>query len=292
MVFRYLKTLLNARKISKIGSPPKVYYTITENIIQKDNREILNQQATNVIETNFTQITPLGEMKEGIEAFKHWCDSRGLDLDKMANQYLEIYNKYQSSKINQRFSAIIKMKQVLGEVFLNECFFEDFYSFEVFGKTKLGQLVLYAKQSQDVKLIKTVSEVIKPSILNIIQDYGIQAIGFIPPTIRRKTQFNKELELNLNLNLPKIEIEKILTEIIIPQKSLSNLEERKINAERTFIVKNNYNFSRILLIDDALGSGATLNEIAKKIKLKNPDTFIVGFTLVASAKGFDVISEV
>ena len=51
-------------------------------------------------------------------------------------------------------------------------------------------------------------------------------------------------------------------------------------------------FNNILLIDDAVGSGATLNEIAKQLKNKNIAKSITGRALVVSFKGFDVISEV
>ena len=52
-------------------------------------------------------------------------------------------------------------------------------------------------------------------------------------------------------------------------------------------------YENILLVDDALGSGATLNEIAKKIRQKGIcKGKIVGFVITGSFKGFDVISEV
>ena len=49
----------------------------------------------------------------------------------------------------------------------------------------------------------------------------------------------------------------------------------------------------MLLIDDATGSGATLNEVSKKIrKLAVGKIKIIGYTVVGSYKGFDVISEI
>jgi len=49
----------------------------------------------------------------------------------------------------------------------------------------------------------------------------------------------------------------------------------------------------ILLIDDAVGSGATLNETAKKIRDKKMcQGKIIGITITGSFNGFDVISEV
>lgn len=52
-------------------------------------------------------------------------------------------------------------------------------------------------------------------------------------------------------------------------------------------------FTNIVLIDDAVGSGATLNETAKKIRAQGLCRGkIIGLAITGSAKGFDVISEV
>ncbi len=46
------------------------------------------------------------------------------------------------------------------------------------------------------------------------------------------------------------------------------------------------------LIDDAVGSGATLQETARKIKDRGIAKKVYGVALVGSIKGFEVISEV
>lgn len=60
-------------------------------------------------------------------------------------------------------------------------------------------------------------------------------------------------------------------QVPIAQKTLSKLEERIKNAQQSIFIKDiNINHERILIIDDAIGSGATLNEVAAKIKQLNP----------------------
>ncbi len=60
-----------------------------------------------------------------------------------------------------------------------------------------------------------------------------------------------------------------ITPIIpMPQKSLNKLEERIENAENTFSVPERNGYNHIILIDDAVGSGATLNMISGKLKSK------------------------
>ena len=67
---------------------------------------------------------------------------------------------------------------------------------------------------------------------------------------------------------PRIKINKIKTNIIVPQKALSKIFERVANAKNTFLVPPQKNYNHILIIDDAVGSGSTINEIAGKVKEK------------------------
>jgi len=46
------------------------------------------------------------------------------------------------------------------------------------------------------------------------------------------------------------------------------------------------------LIDDAVGSGATRNQIAKKIKNKHISKEMIVLVVVGSCKGFDVTTDV
>ena len=100
------------------------------------------------------------------------------------------------------------------------------------------------------------------------------------------------LKNGLKINLPAIDIVKIGGIIPVPQKSLNKLEERINNAENTFVVRGNVSYNNVLLIDDAIGSGSTLNQIAGKIKNKKLANKIIGLAVVGSYKGFDVITDV
>ncbi|MGY8952424.1 MAG: hypothetical protein ACKVJP_03525 [Flavobacteriales bacterium] len=46
------------------------------------------------------------------------------------------------------------------------------------------------------------------------------------------------------------------------------------------------------MIDATVGSGATLNQIAKKIKNRHISKEVIGLAVVGSYKGFDVITDV
>lgn len=102
----------------------------------------------------------------------------------------------------------------------------------------------------------------------------------------------KELESGLALNLPKINIFKIINDVMVPQKTLSKIKDRILNADNTMFVENSVHYKNILIIDDAVGSGATLHEIAKKIKNKKIADKAFGLSIVGSFKGFDALNEI
>ncbi len=155
---------------------------------------------------------------------------------------------------------------------------------------------MYSKQSQKRQLIDRAVEQVKPLIERIITIYAIDTIAFAPPSLPRKLQFMQEFADKLDINLPKIQLVKSYKgDIIVAQKSLSGLQERITNARDTIFLKTplSVGTKNILLIDDAVGSGATLNETAKKLLVGNPQIeSIIGFAIVGSTKGFEVIREI
>jgi predicted amidophosphoribosyltransferase len=140
--------------------------------------------------------------------------------------------------------------------------------------------------------MKKIVEEIKPKIISLIQKEKIDSVIFVPPTIKREVQFMKVLEKKLNLELPVLKVEKIKTTIIVPQKTLKKIKDREENARATFEVLERTKYKKTLIIDDAVGSGATINEIACKILDKKITKNIIGLSIVGSLNGFEVINEI
>lgn len=290
-LFKHLPKLLISGAIKKIGKPPKVFYLINEK--KEQNIYILNEKVKNKINQQFLVITPTGEKKEGVDGFVYWCEKNKLPVEKTANEYIKTLSKYESYNKDDLIDGMGKMKNSFRDVYLDRIFYLDFYSIERFGKTKLGQLLLYAKQSQNIVLMNEIITIIKPKVNKIVKDFNIDGIGFIPPTVKREKQLMKVLEKELVGNLRKIVITKVTTPVAVPQKTLNKLEDRIENAKNTLVVSENASFNNILLVDDAVGSGATLNETAKKIRdRKICRGKIIGLAITGSFKGFDVINEV
>lgn len=291
--YKQINNLLAQGKVEKIGKPPKVFYLISEMKAKRKEYVDVDDKIKQFIEQRFINITSNGEIEGGWPAFINWCSKREQGVQQSAVDYVDILKKYDGLRKDGLFDGMLKMKNTFQNVYLDHIFYLDFYAIEKFGKTKLGNLLLYAKQSQDKKLIKQISTEIKPRIEDLIQFYKIDAVAFIPPTVKREVQFMKELEKNLVLKNNKIKITKIRTSVVVPQKTLNKLGDRVENAKKTFVVEGDKVYRNVLLIDDAIGSGATLNEIALQIKERGiASGLIVGLAITGSIKGFDVISEV
>ncbi len=294
-VRKQLKTLLENRIVAKSGKPPRVYYFISENndkynLVSPSN---IDPVAKELIESDFLYVTPTGIEKIGYDGFVYWCIERKLDVAKTADQYKKTRIHYDKYKTNGLIDGLSKINNTFKDAELDNLFYVDFYSIEIFGKTKLGQQLLFAKQSQNRRLMNTIADKIKPSVEKLIAEYEIDGIGFIPPTVKRELQLMKQIQKKLDLNSRIIPITKIKTPVVVPQKTLSKLADRVINARETITIDQTGKYKNILLIDDAVGSGATLNETAKKIRQKGICTGkIVGLAITGSFKGFDTISEV
>lgn len=293
-VHKQLKKLVTQGKLIKKGKAPLVFYSLPVIDTREATALNLDEGKLGLIRKEYLYVTATGQLKYGVDGFISWFNNtrQNQDIVSLAKEYIQVKTKLYSG--GSLLVAIKKFKSTFKKCFLEEVYYSDFYSLPKFGKTKLGMMVLHAKQSQYEPLIREIAEQIKPDIEKIIVENKIQAVAFIPHSIPRKLPFLKILKKQLNLNLPMIDLVKAYSgELPVAQKSLPKLSERIKNARETILVKNNeINFNKILLIDDAVGSGATLNESAAKIKKISSQTVVFGYAIVGSMKGFEVISEV
>lgn len=290
-VFKQLSQLRKKGVVDRLGKSPKVFYFLKEEKkLQEDVK--IPARALKVINENYFLVSAGGEKFSGINGFRYWCGRHNLPIVKTANEYAKTYKKYAVYKKAGLINGMYKMKTTFNKVWADKLYYLDFYSIERFGKTKLGWMLLYAKQSQNRILMEDLGEVVKKKIRSVIEKLKIDAVGFVPPTVRREAQLMSELERILKLNLPKVKIVKAQTSLTVPQKTLNQLADRIENAQKTIVVSDNRRFKRVLLIDDAVGSGATINETARKMKERGIAKKIYGLAITGSFKGFEVISEV
>ncbi len=271
-IHRQLNKLLRKGEISKAGTPPVVFYIIKEKAIAIDHD--IPAKIANFINENYVYVSPGGEFMQGTSGFTRWAKSNGQEkyLMPLVKEYIKVRTEADSfiSPAGWIDATNAKECATFEDYGVDKLYYKDFYSIEKFGKTKLGQLVLYAKTSQNTQIIDSIIQQIKPIIENIIKDYSIDTICFIPPSIKRKIQLMTELKNRLKINLPEILLIKAYSgDVIVSQKSLNKLQERIENAGQTIFIdmrKSPEKVKNILIIDDAVGSGATIHESAKKIR--------------------------
>ncbi len=296
MLHRVLNRMLEEGLVQKLGRAPRVFYRLNKDApVRKSKEFTLNDDELNFLTEHFLLITETGTRLEGIAALQTWSEKQKLPVEKTAREFITTHKKYLQYVLpNGLINGTEKLVNTKGfdKISIDEMFYCDFYAIERFGKTRLGTLLHFAKQGQNRTLIKEIVSLTKERAVQLIIDKKINAVGYIPPTIKRQLQFMTVLQKGYNLSLPHLNLLKVSGAIPIPQKALNKIEDRIANARASIIVKENRKFNNVLLIDDAVGSGATINETAAKLKAKGTAKKVFGLAVTGSFKGFEVIQEV
>jgi phosphoribosylpyrophosphate synthetase len=293
MLHRHLKTLIAEGTIQKLGVPPLTFYELKKT--DSPQHSFKSETIQQFLDSQFSWLTATGRLIDGSKGFILWCQSTSQmkAIDSLANAYIDVRSKFQPR--NGLVSAIEKFRGTFNNCALDEVYYSDFWALPQFGRTRLAFLLTLGKSGQSKQAISNIAEEIRPALKAIIQDLKIDSVVFVPHSIPRKVQFLEHLAINLRLDLPSIRIKKIFaTGTPIAQKSLAKLNDRIENARTSiFLVDRDKPIaaSRVLIIDDAVGSGATLNVVAEQLKHAGVK-WVVGYAVVGSLKGFDVINEI
>lgn len=292
-IHQILREMAEEKQVKKLGTSPRVYYQVLSP--QSTKKVVLiSDEERNFLAEHFLLVDPMGQLSEGLEGFTQWCHDRKLPVEKTIKEYIHTMGKYLALfDANGLIDGIQKLNNTKE---ISNCmeavYYADFYAIERFGKTKLGALLHHAKVSQSKRLIRQIVEKTSGKLHRLIHKFKIDAVGYIPPTLKRDVQIMNELKKGYKLSLPHISIQKIFLREPVPQKSLKRIEDRILNARNTIVVNELSSFKTVLLIDDALGSGATMTETACKLIAKKVATRVIGFAITGSYKGFEVIAEV
>ena len=293
---RLLKKLLEEKKIVKKGRAPTVYYGLAAERKKLDLSE-LNVDQASYIASYFSQLLPDGRLLSGMEAFSEWLTRTKQEraYQALAAKFIQTHKEIQANRLaSGLFDLSAKVKDTLSDCAIDTILCSDFYSIPQFGRTHLGNLVMAAKSGQNRRALEEINKLVAGSIHQVVKDYDIKHITWAPHSIARKMLFLPVLKSLLKLNLSEIPTVKVYSGAIpVAQKSLSKLEDRIENARETIMLQSHQKLKgNVLIIDDALGSGATMNEISKKIKKQCNAPKIIGYAVVGSHKGFEVISVV
>lgn len=306
--FVVIKPLIDNRIIDKVGRVPDVFYVYNtadrkvevakigagiDKISISNNIQLdVSIDDIGIIEKNFYTITPDGREETGLEAFTNWCHKRHENVAKTAENYINTLAKYNKHKNSDGLiDATDKIRGSFENSHIKKMYYIDFYSIERYGKTRLGQMILYAKKSENKVLSKRIAEETTPIIMRIVREKNIDAVAFVPPTEHRKYQFMDVLSSEFDQSTPVIDLVKVKTDILVPQKTLSKIEDRVVNAKNTIFVNDKKAYKNVLIIDDAVGSGATFNEISNKLIANGNAQHVYCVGIVGSYNGFEIIKE-
>ena len=160
-VFKHLKALIVQGKIYKLGTPPKVIYLPVEknpDVFKKllktetSHKTSFSIEDADIIQNKFIFISPVGQIKYGVDGLHAWCDRQNLDFAKTTQEYIQTWHKYSKfytfDTNTAHIDASFKIQETFGQnSALEKLFYFDFYAIERFGKTKLAWLTFQAKQS-------------------------------------------------------------------------------------------------------------------------------------------------
>lgn len=308
IIHKYLKELVLQKKLIKNKNWAHTTYSLAEtqtiqntgsNVrISLQDRDLwLSYSDLRILEETFYKFSENWVLLQWRKGFIERCNNRHLDADEKAPQFIKIKKHIDATKnVCGVIDATEAFSRHVEKLHMQKVFYADQYNRMEFGRWKLAEMTFFAKQSQNKSLISECISAITLSIECLIKKNKIDAIAIVPPSIARTNQLLKILRQELvYLWLPFVNIIKYFPwKIPVPQKSLKSRDQRIRNAQQTIIVDDSSTNKkwRILLIDDFVGSGSTLNETAHKLK-KAWAQYVVWFAFVGNTNlSYEVINEV
>ena len=321
MLHRHLKVLASKELISRIGSPPKVYYKYNEPPEENNQKQIELPIPETIVDpsiiANYFAFTSGYKFLEGLEGFNEWFKVKQLpNLLKQKskkkplvqqvnaayhgslNEFCKLRKNLEGQIKNSLFDGTPRYQSIHSNPIIDHVYYLDFYSLPIYGKTRLGWYVQKAKVGDklSMRFIDTIAKVLQPTLDSFIDQRKVDAILWVPHSLNRPVSLMDELKKRLATSTPSIKIMKAFPAEVIPQKSISDLQARIDNAlssnhilaSRSQLVK----FKHILIVDDAIGSNATIHSIAFRLRQSVPNAIISAISIVGSFKGFDVIQDI
>ena len=286
-VHDHLRFLFREGFIEKVGVAPHVCYTVKK------------KTAVDIVNEYFVFQDSLGKLHYGMDGFHLWSENslKKMTFEEKVALYNERISTAEANKKGFFFDMTDKLQKVksVGEgVYLSEMACLALRTVQDFGRTRMGVYMDVVKSAGTPKILDAVLDFSVPLIIAYAKECQVNAVGFIPPTRRRPKQIMTLLEKQFHkgsFRAAVIDIEKIRGDIPREQKTIRELRDRIHNANHTFRVSpysHVHNYKRILLVDDFIGSGTTLNQVAKLLKDRGFTGEVFGLGIVGEERGYSV----
>ncbi len=146
---------------------------------------------------------------------------------------------------------------------------------------KIIKLIAEYKLNKIKGLSKDIADIIRDDITTFVKEKEIDLITYVPISkkVYREREFNHLREILLHI-FPRYLIKEVLIKVRETdfQANLDKKDRLK-NLKNAFKLKGNIKNKKILVFDDILTTGSTLNEIYKEIKKGKPEK-IYGYVIV------------
>lgn len=287
VVHDHLRDLIEQGLVEKFGSAPRVSYAARK------------KTAVDVVNEQFIFQDSLGVLHAGINGFRLWSERglKKLSFEEKIDLYAKRISVMESNNHDGVFDMTEKLQKIvaMGErANLKEMACLSLRTLQDFGRTKMGVYVDIVKSVGHTKIMDTVLDFSVPLIIAYAKRQQVNAVGFIPPTRSRPKQIMTLLEKRFRkgpLRVAAIDIKKIRRDIPREQKTIRDLQDRIYNADNTFHISNYshvHNYKKILLVDDFIGSGTTLNQVAKMLRKRGFVGEVFGLGVVGEERGYSV----
>ena len=266
-----LRMLVRGGFVEKQGSSPQVRYRAVNGV-------------SAVVQDSFIYRGVSGDLLFGTDGLRRWSEGRfeGKKFADIVYLYEDSFMAYQRKKEDELFFTMdASLKIPSSDIVFDTLRCLDLYTLRIGGETKRTKeavLLEVAKGSGNPAKIKDlVHDYIVSSVKKInvvVGKEGVDGVAFIPPTAIRKVQIMRLLQtefVNHNCHgADDVGIRRDFSDSNLlrqEQKHVASVKNRIINARNTYkVVRSGKSYKKLLLVDDLVGSGATVNEVARKFK--------------------------
>lgn len=185
-----------------------------------------------------------------------------------------IENGYLCEKCKKRLEEMSELKKRDNIYFL--FFYNDF-----------KKIILDYKFRNRRKISKFLNKLIEPALKKIILEEKIDMVIPIPISEERRRErgFNQVEEILKESGIHYINIKRIKKTKYM--NKMKRKDEREKNIRNSFEVeKDSFSYKKILIVDDILTTGSTLNELKRVILETNKEVEIVFFSFSVVKKYF------
>lgn len=263
------------------------------------NRKIKPNQLLSIVAT--TYIRKQEDYSWLLEFKDRFSDD--MDDDRLYTAYFHTQQFVSSTwyiNASSKLHSLIDIYKACGEdIYIDALYY---YAFDKIDQHETSDYLLMkrVKAYQEEKDMKHLYEKVFANITNLIKYKSIDTIAVIPNNVARQRSFNEYIYTRLQSDFPDMQyiwFDKNDFSDKQPQKTLRDICKRLENANKLYDIHADeaqlQEIKNILLIDDVVWSGATMNIMSKKIKHIYPDMLITWFSLLWSyRKWFDVVNEV